>query len=91
MVNVRIVIDGRGLDAALRALKKALDRDGVTEELKKRRRFVPPSAARKQKQKRQRLRERKRALLLAERRPQEPPQGRRLTRAIRKGVGRAKR
>ncbi len=91
MVNLRILVDGRGLDAALRAFKKALEKEGVTGELKRRQRYTPPSVLRRQKTKAARVRERKRALLQHEAGAREQPQGRRLTRQIRKGVGRAKR
>ncbi len=51
MVNVRVVVDARGLTAALRALKKALDRDGINREIRARQRYVKPSEKKKQKSK----------------------------------------
>lgn len=90
-MNVHIIVDGRGLDAALRAFKKARDKAGVTRELKRRQSYLPPSVERRQKQKRARKREEKRALLRHEAGAREQPQGRRLTRQIRKARGREKR
>lgn len=87
MVNVTVLVDHRGLDPALRALKKALDRTGTTQEVKRRQHHTAPSEARRQKKKRARTRAAKRTLRDYLAGAREQPQGRRLTRQIRRGRG----
>jgi small subunit ribosomal protein S21 len=88
VVNVTVLVRDGNVAQALKALHKKLEREGVIREMKARH-YIPPSAQRRQKQKRARSRAQRKAVVQHEAGARNRPQGRRLTRIIRKGRGRA--